>query len=279
LPSATLSGFALAALCALLPAAAEAQDDGAVAVLASHTVVTRVRTLQVLPYKGLLQDKVAFRRVVKGLPEPPPAPDFAAGQSCLLVVADLSGGAKSWVDGLTRGKEGAVDVGLVRHEPPTPNLEPHLKAMFFVLAERPSGVNLIHRTVLDEGGGSIQRAFAPTPADLDPRLVPRLGADLRLTFEMADGSMPPTGVMLRYEGIFPQKGDETIPARIQTAAFPAAGLPFPRIRDGVRHVYAAYTESGLRSRNPLVVTTLPRKGPDGSPLPIRHRFVLEPAPK
>ena len=56
---------------------------------------------------------------------------------------------------------------------------------------------------------------------------------------------------------------------------PTLGLGFPRVRDDVRYLFAAYAP-GWRSANALVMTRLPKDGKDGSPAPIVHRFLLEP---
>jgi hypothetical protein len=123
-----------------------------------------------------------------------------------------------------------------------------------------------------DGAGRVSRGFPPVDSDAVVRQLPRLGPDLRLSVEMADGSALPKELKLRYEATYPNSAGR--PGKVETIEFPHKGLPFPRIRDHVRHVYAAHAP-GLRSRNPLVVTKLPRAGADGSPLPIRHCFVLE----
>ncbi len=255
----------------LSPAATQAQE---IAPLASHTVTTVRRTLRVLPFKGLITGEKGWRRVTKALVDAPPQPKFEQGQVCALVVADVSGGAQSWISKVSMAEAGILEVTLTRVEALRPSLNPSLKAFFLVVPATFQGVKLVHATRLLGGAGSIDREFPALPSDAERQFLPRLGPDLRLSFEMADGSPPPAEVQLRYEAAYPRGGEERR-GKERAISFPSEGLPFPRIRDGARHTYAAFA-SGLRSRKPLVISRLPRHGRDGSPLPIKHVFVLEP---
>lgn len=256
----------------LLAAPARAGD---VAPIATHEVVTSLRTLRGLPLKRIITSRAGWDRLVDGLEQPPPAPDFEK-TSALLVVADESGGAKSRLGGLTLGDDGALKVVLHREEPATPDVDakPTIHAYILVLPPWPGGAHLDHRTSLPGGGGSISRPTPPAPADREPKQVPSLGPDLRLSWVMGDGRPLPAGaeVLLRREARF-KRADLT--ARIHTDPFPApVGAVFPRFRDDVSYIWAAHA-AGLRSRNALLLKALPADGPDGHPRPIRHQFVLE----
>ncbi len=274
-PTAGLAPLLAAALPLLLPSAARAGE--AVATVASHVVVTERRTLLDAPLKGLITTATGWRRVTEGLAGAPPAPDFAAGQVGLLVVADARGAANA-VEAVERAGSNDLRVVLVRREgvrADDPSL-PRLEAFFFTLAADPGGgVALTHRTVLPEGMGTVERTTPAVPSDRDPRGLPRLGPDLRLALGMADGSEVPPGIKLRVEVYYARKG---LPGRVVDVPFPAEGLIFPELRDGARFVYAAYGE-GLRSQNALVLDALPPPGPGGGAPPLQHRFLLEPAPE
>lgn len=257
----------------LLAAPAAAGD---VAPVATHEVVTAARTLRGLPLKRVIATRAGWDRVLDGVDAPPPAPDFARHQ-VLLVVADEAGGARSRLDGLRLRDDGALSVVLHREEPASadPDARASLRAYLLVLPLWPGGVHVEHRTHLAGGGGSIARPMPPSDLDRDPERLPSLGPDLRLSWVLPDGTPLPAGaaVQLRREAHY-KRSD--LPARVHTEPFPRAlGAAFPRFRDEVSYVWAAHA-TGLRSRNALRLRALPPDGPDGSPRPITHRFVLEP---
>jgi hypothetical protein len=251
-----------------------ARADG-VAAVATYGVSTGRRTLKGLPIKRVITDKAAWDRAMERFDEAPPTPDFAK-QVALLVVADSTGGTKTWLDGLELQGD-LLRCVLHREEPLRlePSAQPTITAHIAVLAPFAGGVHLDHRTHLPGGGGSISRPAEPAPEDRDQALVPQLGPDLRLSFARADGQPLPAGlaVLLRTEATFPSRKD--LPSRVATDPFPHLGLGFPRVRDDVRYLLAAHAP-GWRSSNALVITRLPKDGPDGSPPPIVHRFLLEP---
>jgi hypothetical protein len=257
----------------LLPTLASAGE--AVAPVASYTVETVRRTLRKLPLKRIITSERGWRRVTRGLSDPPPKPDFTQHE-CVLVVADARGGAKSWIERVERRENGELLVVLHRQETETSlDTLPRLKSFFLLFPAPVDGVRLEHRTLLEGIGGFIERSSPAVAADRDPRQLPALGPDLRLSCVMADGSPPPEGLKLRWEAHFRR---QDLPGKVKTIPFPTQGLPFPRIRDEVHHVYAAHA-AGFRSRNPLVIRRLPPLGADGSPRPIVHVFRLEPVPQ
>lgn len=265
----------LAALLLPLLLALPAYADG-VAPVATYGVSTGRRTLRGLPIKRVITDKAAWDLAMAELDGAPPAPDF--GQHvALLVVADSTGGTKTWLDGLALPGDGTLRCVLHREEPlrVETGAQPTITAHVVVLAPFPGGVHLDHRTHLPGGGGSISRPAEPAPEDRDQALVPLLGPDLRLSFARADGQPMPTGleVRLRTEATFPSRKE--LPSRVADDPFPTLGLGFPRVRDDVRYLFAAYAP-GWRSRNAFVMTRVPKDGKDGSPTPIVHRFLLEP---
>ncbi|MGE0712081.1 MAG: hypothetical protein AB7N76_31855 [Planctomycetota bacterium] len=254
---------------------ARAQGAGGVAPLASYVVDTRRRTLRGLPLKRVIVDATGWRRVTADLEGAPPAPDFAKGQVCLLVVADASGGAKTWVERLTRISSDRLRVSLARVDANV-DLNPHLRCFFFFLPAFAGGVELQHRSIMPEGGGAMSVRFKPDPTDRDPRRLPELGPDLRLSYALPVGVKLTDGALkLRYEARY----TGGVPGKLATVEFPASGLPFPRIRHGTGalHIYAAHTNE-LRSKNALAIDRLPPEGPDGSPQVVRHCFQLEPIP-
>lgn len=265
----------LAALLLPLLLALPAHAEG-VAAVATYGVSTGRRTLRGLPIKRVVTDKAAWDRAMEQLDGAPPAPDF--GQHvALLVVADSTGGTKTWLDGLALPGDGTLRCVLHREEPNRidTTAQPTITAHVVILAPFPGGVHLDHRTHLAGGGGSISRPSEPAPEDRDQALVPLLGPDLRFSFAAAEGHTLPPGleVLLRTEATFPSRKE--LPARAADDPFPTLGLGFPRVRDDVRYLFAAYAP-GWRSSNALVMTRIPKDGKDGSPAPIVHRFVLEP---
>lgn len=256
-------------------ATSSAQAGEAIAPVASHVVVTGRRTLFGLPRKGVIVDPVGWARVTAGLAEAPPAPDFAAGEVAVLVIADTTGASDSEVARLERLEGGGVRAVLVRHEGDSRADDlPEVKAFFFTLPDFPGGVELLHRTELPEGMGTVQRKEPALPSDRQPRALPELGPDLRLALGRVDGGDVPEGIKLRVEVYYARKD---LPGRVVEVAFPREGLLFPELRDGARYIYAAYG-AGLRTRNPLVIAELPPVGLGGGAPPIEHRFLLEPAP-
>lgn len=256
----------------LLAAPASARD---IAPIATHEVVTAQRTLRGLPLKRIITTRAGWDRLVDGLEKAPPAPDFET-TAALLVVADESAGARARLGGVTLRDDGAVSVVLHREEPATPDLDApaNVHAFILILPAWPGGAHLDHRTQLPGGGGSISRPTPPAAGDREPKQVPSLGPDLRLSWVMADGRPVPAGleVLLRREARF-KRAD--LAARIHTDPFPApTGLAFPRFRDDVSYIWAAHG-AGVRSRNALQLKALPADGPDGHPRPIKHEFVLE----
>jgi hypothetical protein len=246
--------------------------DGSVA-LRTYAVTTQRRSLTKLPVKALITDDAGWKHVTTALEGAPPKPNFAEGQVCAIVVANVAGGADAELNVARAGEtEGELWVAVTRKEETRKGQLPGLKAIFLVVAASFTKIHLDFTTELLGGAGRVTRGFPPVESDAVVRQLPRLGPDLRLSVEMADGSAVPDGLKLRYEASYPKSDNR--PGKIETIEFPHKGLPFPRIRDDVRHVYAAHG-AGLRSKNPLVVRKLPRAGADGSPLPIRHRFVLE----
>lgn len=259
----------------LLAPVASAQD---VTPVASYTVSTETRTLRGCPLKRVITSRAGWDRVTKGLEGAPPAPDFAK-HVAVLIVADVTGGAKAEVRALKLREDGALHVVLERDEPRRMDTLPlpSLRCFFVVLSPFAGGIHLEPRTVLaEEGSGVI--ALAPIPpdaADRDPAKLPLLRPDMRLTYALADGSPPPTdGVLLRQESFFPR---QDLIGRVQTDPFPPEGVnaAFPRFRDGVRFVLAAHGPNH-RSVSVLELAKLPPDGADGSPAPLDHRFVLEP---
>ncbi len=264
---------ALAALPA--PVAQGAPAGEAIAPIASHVVVTGRRSLFGLPRKGVVVDPAGWERVTAGLPDPPAAPDFDAGEVAVLVVADTTGASDSEVARLERLEGGGVRAVLVRQEAdPRADDLPEVKAFLFTLPDFPGGVELVHRTVLPEGMGTVQRRERALPSDREPRGLPRLGPDLRLALGRVDGGDVPEGIKLRVE-VYYARTD--LPGRVVEVPFPREGLLFPQLRDGARYIYAAYG-AGLRTRNPLVIEELPPVGLGGGAPPIEHRFLLEPVP-
>ncbi len=249
--------------------------EGEIAPVASYSWTTVRRTLFGLPSKGIITDEAGWRRVTRELSDVPAAPLFDKGQVCALVVVDISGGAKASINGIESTKPGEFSVDMTRTEESERTLIPQVKAFLWVVPSTLRGVRLRYRTVLRNDGGTLERVFPAVPADLLRRALPRLGPDLRLSVAMADGSEPPVKLLLRHDAVYPRSGNR--PGQVNTIAFPKAGLPFPRLRDGVTHLYAAFCP-GYRTRNPLKIRVLPQKGADGSPIPIRHIFVLEPTP-
>ena len=263
-------------LIALLGSPSVAQGQGDVAPLTSYTWTSVRRTLFGLPSKGVITDEAGWRRVTRELPDVPATPAFDKGQVCALVVVDISGGAKASINGVESSGPGEFAVDLTRAEETERTLIPRIKAFVWVLPSAVKGVRLRYRTLLRDDAGTLERVFPAVSADLLRRGLPRLGPDLRLSVVMADGSEPPAKILLRHDAVYPRTG--SIPGQVNTIAFPHAGLPFPRLRDGVLHLYAAFCP-GYRTRNPLKIRKLPQKGADGSPVPIRHQFVLEPFSK
>ncbi|RMG13702.1 MAG: hypothetical protein D6731_11700 [Planctomycetota bacterium] len=259
-----------------LPPTAKAAD---VAVVSSHVVTSRRRSLSALPFKGIITSEGGWKRVTASLAGRPSRPDFEGGQACLLVVADTAGDSDSRLASVeVRGD--VVHAVLLRDEATRRANDPSFKAFFVLLSgDCPGGVLLEHVTRLRDDGGHVRQAFPPLPSDHEERSFPRLGPDLRLLVRTAEGSPLPADLRLRYESRHTLSPDgRPRLARVDEVAFPHEGLPFPVIRAGFVHVYAAFAD-GWRCRNPLVIRTLPRKDADGSPLPIKHRFVLEPISK
>lgn len=254
----------------LLAAPAAAQD---VAPVSTHAVNTRRRTLRNLPLKRLITSAAGWKRVTEDLKGAPAAPDFAKGQVCVLVVADVSGKAQTWIEGL-KFVEGRLRVTLARVDGGL-DLNPHVRCFFVVLDGFKGELELDHRTRLGGNAGVIQRRFKPEPRDRDQATLPELGPDLRLSFKAPKGTNT-SEVKLRHEAYYP---GNRLPGKLDTIDFPREGLPFPRFRKGtgVSHIYAAHT-SRLRSKNGLALRKLPKAGPDGSPQVVRHVFQLEQIP-
>lgn len=258
---------------ALAPRPAAAADES-IAPLHSAVVSSRLRTLRGLPLKRLIDSPAAWRRVTYALADAPPAPAFAEGEVCVLVVVDESGGASSQLERLERTSAGDVRVRIKREDGRAGSLEPHFTAYFLRLPSFGGGVELLHTTHLPDGGGTIQRRFKPEPSDRDPRNLPQLGPDLRFSYKAERGASP-VGLKLRHETRF---SDQRLPDRLETIDL-THGLAFPRFRRGTktRHIYALYCDTH-RSKSALLLEALPRDGPDGSPLPITHEFELERRP-
>jgi hypothetical protein len=259
-------------LLSALPAHAQA---GGIAPLASHSVDTRLRTLRGLPLKRVITSSKGWRRVVEDLRGAPAPPNFSKGQVCLLIVADVSGKARTWVESIMRISPTKLRVSLARVDGGV-DLNPHVRAFFFHLPAFQGGVELLHRTLLEGGMGAIQRKFPSHEGDRDRRRLPQLGPDMRLKYSLPLGVKLDGRIKLRHETYYTQKG---LPSRLKTALFPATGLPFPRIRrgTGARHIFAAHTER-LRSKNAMAILKVPPNGKDGSPSVVRHTFVLEQIP-
>jgi hypothetical protein len=270
---------ALLLLPLLLAPLASAQD---VTPVASYTVTTETRTLRGCPLKRVITTREGWDRVTRGLEGAPPAPDFTK-HVAVLIVADVSGGAKAALRSLKHRPDGALHAVLERDEPRRMDVVPlpSLRCFFLVIPPFAGGIYLEPRTVLaEEGSGVIALApLPPHPSDRDPARLPQLRPDMRLTYAMADGSpAPKDGILLRQESIFSRQEDgRTLPGRVQTDAFPPEGIvaAYPRFRDGVRFVLAAHGPNH-RTQAVLELTKLPADGPDGSPAPLDHRFLLEP---
>lgn len=280
-PRALLLALALAGLGAA-PARAQAgppaaaAGDADFAVIASWTVTTELRTLRGCPLKRVITDQAGWDRVTAWLDGAPPAPDLA-GRHVVLVVADVTGGAATRVGAPLRRPDGSVVVRLDREDPPGASavVGMTLQCAFFLVPAFPGGVALDVSTALPEGGGSIVRPVEPDPAlERDPARLPQLGADLRLTIVTADGRPLPRPLFLRQEARWPRPDLKPQVTTIELGA-PRVGLGFPRLRDGVRVLFAAHAE-GLRSRSALLLERLPAPGPDGSPAVVHHRLTLEP---
>lgn len=246
-----------------------------VAPVATHVVVTALRTLRGCPLKRVITTPQAWAHVTDGLEGAPPAPDFAS-HVAVLVVADASGGASSRLGPLRLREGGALSLTLLRDEPAQVDTESGaaLQCFFIIVPPFAGGLHLDHRLQLGEGG-FVQQPHPPSEADRDPQRLPTLGPDVRLTYAMADGSAAPDAVTLRTEVIYRR---QDLRGRVLEEPLPAAGLAmaFPRFRDEVRYVLAAYdADRRLRSVRPLVLSALPREGPDGNPRPIAFRFELE----
>lgn len=270
---------------ALLFLCASTSHAAGIAPVASWEVTTRTRTLRGCPLKRVITTPEGWARVTADLDGAPPAPSFD-GNVVLLVVADVTGGATSWLDPqLALQPSGDLRVRLWRREPERgvdPSADPALKVFLLLVPAFPGGVRLDHRTVLEggdgrEGSGTIDRPSLPDPADRDPARLPELGPDLTFTYAMADGSPAPPAIHLRVESSLAQAGRVTaLPAR--AADFPAAGItaPYPRFsRAALTYRYAGHDDA-LRCTNPLDLRALPPDGPDGNPPRQRHRFLLEP---
>lgn len=266
-----LAALAVALASSALAAPAAAQEE--IAPLHSATVSSKLRTLRGLPLKRLIDSPAAWRRVTFALADAPPAPAFAQGEVCVLVVVDESGGARSRLERIERAASGGVRVHVTRSDGKS-SLEPHFKAFFWRLPSFKGGVELVHTTSLPDGGGTIQRKFEPEAHERDPAHLPQLGPDLRFSYSAERGATP-TGLKLRHETRF---ADERLPSKLETLDFPP-GLAFPRFRRGTseRHIYALYGDTH-RSKSALLLEELPAPGPDGSPLPIVHEFKLERRP-
>lgn len=265
--------FHLIILIAVLGWPSVALAEGEITPVTSYTWTLARRTLFGLPSKGIITDEAGWRRVTRELSDVPAAPAFDKGHVCAVVVVDISGGAKASCNGVKSRKPGEFSVDMTRTEETERTLIPRIKAFLWVLPSPLQGVRLRYRTALRNDGGNLERVFPAVPADLLRRGLPRLGPDLRLSVVMSDGSKPPAKLLLRHDAVYPRSGDR--PGQVNTIAFPSKGLPFPRLRDGVTHLYAAFCP-GYRSQNPLKIRVLPQKGADGSPIPIRHQFILEP---
>lgn len=269
--TASLLAFTVAAL--LIPRGPARAGD-AVEPLASHVIDTDRRTLRGLPTKGVVTDADGWAWLTEGLIDPPPPPDFAKGQVALVVVADTTGGIETELASLER-TDGAIRALLVRHDEETASdALTRVRCFVAVLDDWGGGVELVHRTQLEGGIGTIERVTPAVPSDRERRLLPRLGADLRLSVAMEDGSPLPEGVMLRIEVHY---GRKDLPGKVLEVPFPKEGLIYSSFENGARYVYAAH-RPGLRSRNALVLRKLPRSDATGSPRPTEHRFLLEPVP-
>lgn len=274
----------IALLCLLLSTPAFGWEE--VAAVDSAVVSTRLRTLRGCPRKHVIGDAASYARVVDGLPGAPGSIDFAA-HAVLLLVTDDVGGSNNRVVGLEGDGAGTLRLILERDQPELYQQrgEPELTCHLFVVARPVEGLRLEIRTSLGESG-FVQRPVPPSPADLNPDFFPQLGPDLRLSWTIpgaqpAEGEGPDRGqgVRLRLETTFPDRPQ--LPARANTYYFDSQrgtlGIRFPRIRDDVRHLYAAHAP-GWRSINPLVLRELPAGDGSGSPAPVVHRFELEPVP-
>ncbi|MBL4844721.1 MAG: hypothetical protein JKY65_04275 [Planctomycetes bacterium] len=269
-----LQAALLAPIClvvCLAPPVWAGQDD--LAPLHSATVATKLRTLRGLPLKRLITSAKGWRRVTKALKGAPPAPAFAQGEVCVLIVVDESGGARSWIESIKRNPKGGVRIKVLRRDGEV-SVEPSIKAFFLRLKSFAGGIELLHVTRLPEDQGTIQRRFKADPTDRGRSRLPRLGPDLRFRWETPDG-VAPVGLKLRHETRFP---NQRRPAGLKTMDFPR-GMAFPRLRRGTRerHVFAAYCKTH-RCQKALLFDALPPIGADGSPRPIRHVFKLEPRP-
>lgn len=245
-----------------------------VAPLHSATVLTKLRTLRGLPLKRVITSAKGWRRVTTDLEGAPPAPAFAQGEVCVLIVVDESGGAASWVKKIeTHPKSEGLRIEVLRRDGEV-SVEPSLKAFFLRFKAFTGGVELVHTTRLPYDQGTIQRKFKPDPQDRVRKRLPRLGPDLRFRFKTPDGAQP-EGLKLRHETRFP---GQQHPAKVETLDFPR-GMAFPRVRRGTRehHVFAVYGK-GHRCEKALLYDQLPPNGADGSPQPLKHTFHLEPRP-
>ena len=265
----------LLALCGLAlssPAPALAGPEE-LAPLHSATVTTRLRTLRGLPLKRVVKSAKGWQRVTKALEGAPPAPAFAQGEVCVLIVVDESGGARSWIESVERHPDGGVRVKVLRRDGEV-SVEPSIRAFFLRLKSFGGGLELVHVTRLPEDQGTIQRRFKADPSDTGRKRLPQLGPDVRFGWKTPDG-VAPVGLKLRHETRFPKLRR---PAGLETIDLPR-GIAFPRLRRGTgeQHLFAAYSKTH-RCERALLYDTLPPDGPDGSPHPIRHVFQLEPRP-
>tara|TARA_R110002072_G_scaffold45145_4_gene125794 strand:- start:162 stop:986 length:825 start_codon:yes stop_codon:yes gene_type:complete len=245
-----------------------------VAPLHSATVTTKLRTLRGLPLKRLITSAKGWRRVTADLADAPPAPAFAQGEVCVLIVVDESGGAASWVEKIeTHPKQAGLRIKVLRRDGEV-SLEPSLKAFFLRFKAFQGGIELVHTTRLPEDQGTIERKFKADPADTVRKRLPRLGPDLRFRVKTPDG-VRPEGLKLRHETRFP---GQKHPAKLATTDLPL-GMAFPRVRRGTRehHVFAVYS-SDFRCEKALLYDQMPPAGADGSPQPIKHTFLLERRP-
>lgn len=266
-----------------LPTSARSQEatPRGVAVVATHVVTTKLRTLNTLPLKRLITDIAGWDYVTQGLKGAPASPAFDEGQACVLIVADLSGGAKSWIDRVKQTDNAkGLQVRLVR-QPGKPDLLPHLKIIFLFTNVVPSGVDLRHQTRLEGGMGTITTNLSPLASDAKSAYWPALGPDLRFKIRKGGGAKAPKDSKLRHEVWYP--GNDALPDKIRTVAFPYDGLPYPRILTGkkgavAKHVYAAHAP-GQRSARALQIRTLPPiEATKGCRPPITFTFVLEAVP-
>jgi hypothetical protein len=258
----------IAAACVLGSSQANAQD---VAIVSSHNLTTALRSLSGCPRKCVITSAAGWGLVTAGLEQAPPMPNFDRYE-CVLVIADASHEATSRVDGIRRRGED-LEVTLTRHEPDRPErTDPSLECFFLIVEPFSGGVHVRHRTELEDDMGFIE--FEARPAQAQDRLqaaLPRLGPDLRLLCEMADGSPLPPDLELGIESTFER--DIRPPVRTRQPFVPS--LRFLRMRDGVQHRLVVFN-ADVVSRNDLILRELPPPGPDGAPDPIEHRFVLEP---